>query len=48
MKNLKRMTNTYLERYNKGSDEFYYREVKYDTFDKVCPSIKDHPPIATV
>ena len=41
-KKFKKNDKAYLERYNKGSDEFYYREIKYDTFDKVCPSIKDH------
>ena len=29
----------YLEKYNKGSDEFYYREVEYQTYDPVCPKI---------
>jgi len=33
----------YLKRYNKGSDEFYYKEIPfYDNFGPVCPSIKDH------
>jgi len=32
----------YLEKYYKGSDEFYYREIKYKTFDDICYSIKDH------
>ena len=41
-KKFKKNDKAYLERYNKGSDEFYYREVKYETFDKLCPSIKDH------
>ena len=27
----------YLEKYNKGSDEFYYREIEYETYDPVCP-----------
>ena len=31
----------YLEKYNKGSDEYYYREERdYETYGKVCPSIK--------
>ena len=32
----------YLNKYNKGSDEFYYKEIEYKTYDKICPSIKDH------
>ena len=32
----------YLEKYNKGSDEFYYREIDYKNYDKVCPSIKNY------
>lgn len=32
----------YLEKYNKGSDEFYYREIEYETYDPVCYSIKNH------
>ena len=32
----------YLEKYNKGSDEFYYREINYKNYDKVCPSIKNY------
>ncbi|SVE44030.1 uncharacterized protein METZ01_LOCUS496884, partial [marine metagenome] len=27
--------NKYMEKYNKGSDEFYYREIEYETYDKV-------------
>jgi hypothetical protein len=27
----------YLEKYSKGSDEFYYREIEYKTFNPVCP-----------
>jgi len=33
----------YLKKYNKGSDEFYYREdwgKNYETYGRVCPSIK--------
>jgi hypothetical protein len=36
----------YLKKYNRGSDEFYYREFEdnpilhYETYGKVCPSIK--------
>ena len=32
----------YLKKYHKGSDEFYFKETFYLTYDKVCPSIKDH------
>ena len=32
----------YMEKYNKGSDEFYYREIEYETYDPVCYSIKNH------
>ena len=32
----------YLEKYNKGSDEFYFKEIEYETYGKVCPSIKDY------
>ena len=32
----------YLKIFNKGSDEFYYKCVNYETYDKVCPSIKDY------
>ena len=32
----------YLNKYNKGSDEFYYREIEYKTYDNICPSIKDY------
>ena len=42
-KKFKENDEYYLKKYNKGSDEFYYREIKYQTFGKFCPSIKDHP-----
>lgn len=32
----------YLTTYNKGSDEFYFKEIEYDTYDNICPSIKDY------
>ena len=32
----------YLKVYNKGSDEFYYKQITYETYDKICPSIKDY------
>ena len=32
----------YLNKYNKGSDEFYYREIEYKTYENICPSIKDY------
>ena len=32
-----------LEYYKRGSDEFYYEEINYyDTYEPVCPSIKDY------
>ena len=32
----------YLKVYNKGSDEFYYKQILYETYDKICPSIKNY------
>ena len=32
----------YLKTYNKGSDEFYYKQILYETYDKICPSIKNY------
>ena len=32
----------YLKKYNKGSDEFYYKQIIYETYDKICPSIKNY------
>ena len=33
----------YLKRYDKGSDEFYYHEIKYYTYGRhFCSSIKNH------
>ena len=32
----------YLKKYYQGSDEFYFKETFYLTYDKVCPSIKDY------
>jgi hypothetical protein len=32
----------YLTTYNKGSDEFYFKEIEYNTYDNICPSIKDY------
>ena len=33
----------YLKRYNKGSDEFYYKEIDYETYGPdICYSIKGH------
>jgi len=39
-KKFKSNESYFLERYNKGSDEFYYHEIKYETYDKVCYTIK--------
>ena len=32
----------YLKTYNKGSDEFYYKQIVYETYDKISPSIKNY------
>jgi hypothetical protein len=32
----------YLEEYSRGSDEWYFKNIQYDTYEKVCPSIKDY------
>ena len=32
----------YLTKYWRGSDEFYYKEIKYNTYDKVCYSIQEN------
>ena len=32
----------YLQKYNKGSDEFYFKEIQYQTYSKMCPSIKNY------
>ena len=32
----------YLTTYNKGSDEFYFKEIEYNTYNNICPSIKDY------
>ena len=32
----------YLKVYNKVRDEFYYKQIVYETYDKVCPSIKNY------
>ena len=32
----------FIEDFKRGSDEWYYKFVKYDTYGKVCPSIKDY------
>ena len=41
-KKFKSNDNYYLTKYNKGSDEFYYKEIDYKTYDDVCYSIKEH------
>ena len=41
-KKFKSNDNYYLTKYNKGSDEFYYKEIDYKTYDDVCYSIKKH------
>tara|TARA_B100000902_G_scaffold345473_1_gene351559 strand:- start:1358 stop:1951 length:594 start_codon:yes stop_codon:yes gene_type:complete len=39
-KKFKSNDNYYLTKYYKGSDEFYYKEIDYKTYDDVCWSIK--------
>tara|TARA_Y100000590_G_scaffold470123_1_gene662134 strand:+ start:1731 stop:2327 length:597 start_codon:yes stop_codon:yes gene_type:complete len=34
----------YLKKYNKGSDEFYYKEIKYKTYNKICPKFNAEGP----
>ena len=34
----------YLKKYNKGSDEFYHREIKYKTYNKICPKFNMERP----
>jgi len=41
-KKFKSNDKEYLKVYNKGSDEFYYREIEYQKFGKFCPSIKNN------
>ena len=42
----------YIKTYTKGSDEWYYKNINYETYDKVCPSIKDYiylrPPMCSI
>ena len=40
-KKFKSNDKEYLKKYNKGSDEFYYKEIEYKTYDKVCPKFKE-------
>ena len=32
----------YLKVYNKGIYEFYFKQIVYETYDKICPSIKNY------
>ena len=42
-KKFKSNEDYYLKRYSKGSDEFYYHEIKYYTYGRhFCSSIKNH------
>tara|TARA_B100000424_G_scaffold67817_2_gene50274 strand:- start:6058 stop:6627 length:570 start_codon:yes stop_codon:yes gene_type:complete len=41
-KKFKSNDQIYLQKYSRGSDEFYYKEIEYKTYDSVCYSIKDH------
>ena len=37
-----------MKKYNKGSDEFYYKEIEYNIFDPVCPKIDTSEPHAAM
>jgi hypothetical protein len=39
-KKFKSNDSYFLEKYNRGSDEFYYREIEYETYNKICCTIK--------
>ena len=32
----------FIDTYTRGSDEWYYKNIKYKTYGRVCPSIKDY------
>jgi hypothetical protein len=38
----KKYDEFFITTYTRGSDEWYYKNIKYETFDRVCPSIKDY------
>ena len=41
-KKFKSNDKVYLKKYPHSIDEFYFKEINYETFDKVCYSIKGH------
>ena len=41
-KKFKSNNEYYLKKYPHSIDEFYFKEIEYDTFDKICYSIKKH------
>ena len=43
-KKFKENDKYYLNKYYKGSDEFYYKEIEYKTYDKVCPKFNAEGP----
>ena len=43
-KKFKSNDKEYLKKYYKGSDEFYYKEIEYSTYDKVCPKFNAEGP----
>ena len=43
-KKFKSNDKEYLKKYNKGSDEFYYKEIKYKTYNKICPKFNAEGP----
>ena len=43
-KKFKSNDKEYLKKYNKGSDEFYYKEIKYKTYNKICPNFNMERP----
>lgn len=40
--------DVYMRKYNRGSDEFYYKEIEYNIFDPVCPKIDTSEPHAAM
>lgn len=36
--------DVYMRKYNKGSDEWYYKETEFNVFDPVCPKIDVYKP----
>ena len=40
MEKFKSNDKEYLKVYNKGSDEFYYKQIDFRTYDKICLLLK--------